>query len=230
MDEKLEEISRNRLKKRARIERAIVFPGIAFILLAMSFGMFWPAFQKTRSPAKILRAKGRISELARAIEYFKKEYGNLPMSTNALATAKDFTLGTIYTGTQASFSSEGAYVANNSEVVGILIAQTNFWNGSPTVNTAHGLNPKKLLCLNPPRDPPSGKDKNGIGIDGVFRDPWGNPYIITFDLNGDGRCDGPIYSVTNATFIIWSFGPDGKANAAQRPDEGDNRDNILSWQ
>jgi beta-lactamase regulating signal transducer with metallopeptidase domain len=27
----------------------------------------------------------------------------------------------------------------------------------------------------------------GVGVDGVYRDPWGGPYVITPDLNGDGR-------------------------------------------
>jgi hypothetical protein len=63
----------------------------------------------------------------------------------------------------------------------------------------------------------------GGNRDYVFRDPWGNPYVITLDLNLDDRCDDAAYSPPsiNAPVAIWSFGPDG------RPETKD--DNILSW-
>jgi len=81
----------------------------------------------------------------------------------------------------------------------------------------------------------------GVGIDGVYRDPWGNPYIITLDLNGDDRCRDAVYRLAavsalpsgpadkgvngltrvnpsdvdsfeaNKPVMIWSFGPDGWA-------------------
>jgi hypothetical protein len=34
----------------------------------------------------------------------------------------------------------------------------------------------------------------------------------------------------NSPVMIWSMGPDGKADAGLGPTEGVNRDNILSWQ
>jgi hypothetical protein len=61
----------------------------------------------------------------------------------------------------------------------------------------------------------------GIGPDNVFRDPWGNPYIITLDLNQDQKCydatlDG-MYQLENpkpkdplivpGEAVVWSFGP-----------------------
>jgi hypothetical protein len=33
----------------------------------------------------------------------------------------------------------------------------------------------------------------GIGPEGVYRDPWGQPYIITIDLNGDGKTRDAFY-------------------------------------
>lgn len=73
--------------------------------------------------------------------------------------------------------------------------------------------------------------------DHVFRDPFGNPYIITVDLNGDDKCldgyyknvGGPGFTGTapNLEFagdvMIWSFGPDKKFGA------GFDKDNITSW-
>jgi hypothetical protein len=33
----------------------------------------------------------------------------------------------------------------------------------------------------------------GVGTDLVYRDPWGNPYIITMDLNYDEQCHDAYY-------------------------------------
>ena len=33
----------------------------------------------------------------------------------------------------------------------------------------------------------------GIGQDGIYRDPWGNPYIITIDLNYDDKARDAFY-------------------------------------
>jgi hypothetical protein len=103
----------------------------------------------------------------------------------------------------------------------------------------------------------------GVGSDGVFRDPWGHPYIITLDLNGDGKCRDAFYRLASVsegssvaegmnelcrptpppymtaeerdsfeartTVMIWSFGPDGKADRSEKANAGVNHDNILSW-
>jgi len=66
-----------------------------------------------------------------------------------------------------------------------------------------------------------GTNSPGIGVDDVFRDPWGNPYIITLDLNQDHKCydatldkmyqletpkpTGPL--IVPGEVIVWSLGP-----------------------
>ncbi|MEP6663971.1 MAG: hypothetical protein ABJC04_09935, partial [Verrucomicrobiota bacterium] len=94
------------------------------------------------------------------------------------------------------------------------------------------------------------------GDDLVFRDPFGNPYIITIDFDYDGKCmDGfyrremvslqnlnqgyygtyrpsttPVDSFeVNTPVMIWSLGPDGKVDATKKANVDVNKDNILSW-
>jgi hypothetical protein len=92
--------------------------------------------------------------------------------------------------------------------------------------------------------------------DWMFRDPWGNPYIVTIDLNDDGKCLDALYRKAtvsrnpnnpanglfgltnpsgsgdnyeyNGPVMIWSMGPDGEADSGQA-NQGVNKDNILSW-
>src|SRR5439155_9457342 len=96
----------------------------------------------------------------------------------------------------------------------------------------------------------------GVGLDGVFRDPWGNPYIISLDLNSDNKCRDAFYKLdsvsqipgggdkgynglyrsggqdsfeANKPIMVWSFGPDGRINFNAKSKDLQNKDNILSW-
>ena len=98
----------------------------------------------------------------------------------------------------------------------------------------------------------------GVGGDLVYRDPWGNPYIITLDLNYDDKardacyCHGSISvdpnnpkaglnglvprSISsglvyeaNTPVMVWSLGPDKKFNPNVPATQGVNKDNVLSW-
>jgi hypothetical protein len=97
----------------------------------------------------------------------------------------------------------------------------------------------------------------GVGTDLVYRDPWGNPYLISMDLNYDGMCQDSVYckqivSMQSGTVgwnglvssgvvmnpdsfqyhgpvMVWSAGPDGKIGTGTAANQGLNRDNILSW-
>ena len=113
--------------------------------------------------------------------------------------------------------------------------------------TEQGL---KALVERPSSEPVPQNWKNGGYLDRLPNDPWGNPYIVTLDLNGDGKARDGFYSLAapnngtpngltetrpgifelNAPVMAWSFGPDSKANATQNTAKGtDNFDNILSW-
>ncbi len=85
---------------------------------------------------------------------------------------------------------------------------TNYPNNSgPTVNNNYVKNPQKTIFLNAKMsgwDPPQGgTPQPGVGNDLVYRDPWGNPYIITMDLNYDDACNDAFYCLDKVT------GPNG---------------------
>jgi len=85
------------------------------------------------------------------------------------------------------------YVTNNSEVMAVLL-DMEYWPvapSNPTINKDHVKNPQKTHYLNAAM----AKDANspGIGPDGVYRDPWKNPYVITMDLNYDDKARDGFY-------------------------------------
>jgi hypothetical protein len=92
----------------------------------------------------------------------------------------------------------------------------------------------------------------GVGPDGVYRDPWGNPYIITLDLSGNDKARDAFYSLprvsggglnglilnttispnvyeANSPVMVWSAGPDKAIDSTVSGNSVVNRDNILSW-
>ena len=120
------------------------------------------------------------------------------------------------------------------------------------------MNPKKVNFLNA-KDVTSAT-QSGVGTAGVFRDPWGSPYIVTVDANYDGKTIDAFYGQravsepssgnvgrnsvglvgltriegrlyqANSPVLVWSLGPDGSASASEKANQGVNKDNILSWQ
>jgi hypothetical protein len=149
------------------------------------------------------------------------------------------------------------YQTNNSEIMAILLDMEAFpMNGQNTVNYQHAKNPQrtKFLKANMVGD----RISPGIGTDLVYRDPWGQPYIITVDLNNDERARDAFYrnkavSYTgssaglnglvdtvdangsgnnfefNGPVTVWSAGPDKMIDPATAANKGVNADNVVSW-
>ena len=57
--------------------------------------------------------------------------------------------------------------------------------GGNNVNAGHSRNSKKMNYLGSKF---SNSEEKGWGPDGIFRDPFGNPYVVTVDKNNDGKC------------------------------------------
>ena len=151
--------------------------------------------------------------------------GAVTASSEAARLGEDFTYGTrgvicvgprgsnpyddgVSSPTTVGFSTPGAYQAirapgnyqtNNSEVMSVLLDMESWPNSptQPTINKDHVKNPTRNHYLNATM---SGDNKSaGIGNDGVYRDPWGNPYIITIDLNYDDKARDAFYRDPNVS-------------------------------
>jgi type II secretory pathway pseudopilin PulG len=213
---------------------AFTVPELVLLLcfLGIFAGLLLPIHGPNRKVfAKIAQARFELKALESAINQFHTDYGHFPISTNAVRDdSHDFTFGTVETAAVTKVFNSKGHQANNSVVISILIGLSKLPNGKLTVGNE---NEKRMTYLNARFAKDS--DSSGIGSDGVYRDPWKNPYIISFELNGDGVVEDALYGrlstnlVFTNRFIIWSFGADGKADPKLKPDEGVNKDNILSW-
>jgi prepilin-type N-terminal cleavage/methylation domain-containing protein len=187
-----------------------------------------PPMPGSKTTAKKHIAQSEEGNLVAAINQYYAVYNHLPASSNAVAAAgtNDFTFGTVSKTSAGSgqlssimVDTPGEYVYQNynSEIIAIL-RDDNFW---PEVNhgAQHIYNPRQTPFFSAKAAPDT--NSPGIGPDEVFRDPWGNPYIITLDLNQDHKCYDPaldgMYQLENpkptgplmvpGEAIVWSFGP-----------------------
>lgn len=147
------------------------------------------------------KTRTEINGLFVAINYYETVYGHLPASSKlATNTSSDFTFGTFNTSAAAlGITNATGYQANNADVMAALLDLTKFGNGNDTANSNHSLNPQRTPFLNVRMA--GDTNSPGVGPDGVYRDPWGNPYIITLDLNNDTKCRDAFYRLASVSEI-----------------------------
>jgi prepilin-type N-terminal cleavage/methylation domain-containing protein len=177
----------SRFKSAFTLVELLTVIAIIGILAAMLLTVF-PAVIKT---GKITKAKLEMADIVNAIEAYDSDYGRFPISSSEQSAAgtNDFTVGAMLPLAPISLD-------NNSNVVAILMDLTVYPNGTPTANVGHAKNSKQVKYLNAKisgydpasnnPNPPGGVDNNGI-----YRDPWGSPYVITMNTsrNEQGTSD-----------------------------------------
>ena len=226
---------------------------VVIAIIGTLAGLILPALVGVKRQAKIKLAKVDMVNLAGAIKNYEAEYSRLPVSRAALdcsnptAGQPDFTYGTVlpdnslvnsqYPRIESYGAPPPTYKNCNAELVAIL-QSTNLVATNSLVGFSGTFNPRQIRFFDPKRS--SGEISPGLDPNGLFRDPWGNPYIVTLDVNDDDLCVDGFYGPflkpqpgIKASLIIWSFGPDGRAKS--KDDGGtlkgeENKDNILSWE
>jgi prepilin-type N-terminal cleavage/methylation domain-containing protein len=182
---------------------------VVISIIAILAAMLLPVLGNVKNKARVKEAQMEMGKIVNAIVQYESSYNRFPVSTNALGAATlakgDFTFGTdkIMTGlktptgnypinAEEPLGTRLRYQTNNSELVAILMDLEVYpRTGAPTVNKGHIKNPQRTAFLNAKLN--NDNTAGGVGEDLVFRDPWGNPYIITLDLNYDEKTRDSFY-------------------------------------
>jgi prepilin-type N-terminal cleavage/methylation domain-containing protein len=201
----------------------LVVIGIIAILASLVLAVI----VKQKDRARETMAKVDVQRIVTGVQKYQGDYdGRMPVSKQAQAAAlaknEDFTYGTVGVanmpnagdgglgfvtpagGREPIFASDAAtgtalsYQANNSELIAILMDYETFpGTQTHTVNFGHVRNTQQNKILNASMS--GDQISAGVGTDLVDRDPWGGPYIITLDLNGDGKTRDPFYRSPNVS-------------------------------
>jgi prepilin-type N-terminal cleavage/methylation domain-containing protein len=176
-------------------------------IIAILAAMLLPTLAAARRSAQKRQASVDEQGILQAIESYDASYSRFPVSSNTQAIAAsgilpnndgDFTYGGSTFATNIALgglpAGDSVFTTSNAEVVAILMNNTNWASG---VNAGYVKNPNQTIFLNAKQSGynPSvpGAALGGVDINGVYRDPWGNPYVITMDLNYDGFCFDAFY-------------------------------------
>ena len=196
---------------------------VVIAIIAILLGLVFPVFQGVLERAKKVQAKNDLTQIVTAVNAFYTEYGRYPINSS---TAADTYFGS---GSAPSGSTSGGtndVLFNELRACGAT---------TPSCSTTATLNTRQIAFISPPVLS-TGATRSGIGSNGQYYDPWGNPYEIEIDGNYDNQMPNA-YSANNGAgpgtlttgVIGWSRGKD-----TQLGNKGDqkftNSDDVISWQ
>jgi prepilin-type N-terminal cleavage/methylation domain-containing protein len=237
---------------------------VVISIIGVLAGLLLPVLSAAKVVAQKRQARLQISDLETAIRQYDSAYSRFPVSTEVqgVTAGGDFTYGgTVLAPYTVAVGGPipNIYVTNNSEVIAILMDITSYpGTGLSTANANHQKNPQRTPFLNAKMG--DAYNTNGVvGTDLVYRDPWGNPYVISMDLNYDENCKDAFYCLSavsgpggantnpglnglvnpdnslnnfqlHGKVMVWSAGPNRKIDPVEPVSDRENKDNILSWQ
>lgn len=176
---------------------ALGYAGMVLVGLALITAMVVPAISATIEAARRAKASQDVRAIVEAVESYHTEYSQYPNVGGG--DQRDVTLA-----------------ENNNKLFNIL----------RDLEPNHEHNPKHQVFFAAPDAREGAKAREGFDPQGVLRDPWGNPYLIRIDGNGDGVVEDPYGTSPTDTIragvIVWSLGKDALPGLHGSGD-------ILSW-
>src|SRR5215469_2785963 len=226
---------------------------VVIAIIGILAALLLPVLSKAKQAAKIKQAKMEMGQLVNAINHYDATYSRYPTAQNA--GTNDFTYGgyswSLVKNAPAPPPPIGGWNSNNDEVIAILMDIEKYpGTNTQTVNFGHVKNPQQIKFLNATMV--GDTNTPGVGPDLVYRDPWGNPYIVSMDLNYNTTTQDAFYKTHTVSYqnsqaaginglinasdptgasddfeyhgavMVWSLGPDKAADANQPANQGPN--------
>ena len=181
---------------------------VVISIIAILASLAFPAVNGAIDSAKRAKAKSDTVQIVTAVKAYQTAYGRLP--TAAVSSDDD---GEAKKGW---FQSE----QSNDQIIRVLTGENH-----------NSLNPRRITFL---ETRPAKGNKDGVGTDMIFYDPWGTPYGIKLDITYDNSLEyygtGSVNNLRITAFAV-SFGKNMKQqDVTKSSDENGKVDDIVSYQ
>ena len=211
----------------------LVVVGIVVILA----GLVLPAVIGGAQQGRITQAKADMKSIQMALAQMDQTYGRmLKVESGKVSFSKKSGNEDISEKDNGSSTIPTKYVIIDTvdaydSLIGELTANARFKDGS-TITYKH--NPRKIKFLETNSNFDANLDYNeGANQANLWRDPWGNRYIVMINTDGNDRIVRPD---DNTKYImgktaIYSCGPNGENNNGKNAVEGGDKldDDIATW-
>lgn len=171
---------------------------VVIAIIGILAAILLPVLHVGQVKSKKTLARLQMSQIVAAVYDYQAAYNVFPISTSSQGAAAladgDFTYGGTFNSPSAILTDIKSYgrITPNAEIMGVLLNLERFGDSTPTINVGHTKNPQARGFLNVRFS--GDTNSAGVGLDGVYRDPWGDPFVITLDLNADGKARDSFYS------------------------------------
>jgi prepilin-type N-terminal cleavage/methylation domain-containing protein len=204
---------------------------VVIAIIAILAAMLLPAIQHVKINALNAQAKTEMNGIVTAVNQYEGDYSRLPAPATIDQGAWTVTGTTDITFGLSGYAAAANVATNNSDIMAILTDAN--WGG----NTNYSKNPRQHSYLEPKLN--SSATPDGLPgmstVDYQYRDPFGMPYVITLDLNYDGKCQDAIYSlaaVSQAQPPGSAIGLNGLANTIDPGGNGNHYElngSVMVW-
>lgn len=143
---------------------------IAIIMIVA--GILTPVVIQAMKRAELSTARQDMATIAAAIRAYQREYAVMPA------------------GNSVGYG-DHLFVGKEGDPINNPIRHTRVMNILRAIDTTY--NPRRVVFLELPDSAMTGTDRRGeqyTPADGYYLDPWGNPYMIVMDLDGDNTIGG----------------------------------------
>ena len=222
--------------RRSRLAFTLIELLVVIAIIGILAAMLLPALSGVKKSAAVRKARMEIADLVSAITRYNTDYSRYPTMQDAGANDFTYAGGTPldnYNNTGQPFMGTGVWNTNNSEVIAILMDIEKFpGSGANTGNFGHVKNSHQTKFLNAKMV--ENATLPGVGPDLVYRDPWGNPYIISMDLNYNDSTLDVFYGRASVSQI--AFGKPQGINGLFNPSDSSGgtddyqfRGGVMVW-
>lgn len=227
---------------------------VVIAIIGILAALLFPGLNAVKEKQRKATARLEMAQISVAIREYESRYSRLPLDVRTLLAAPTLANKDVVFGLeQTSLLGLGSYPENafptNSGLMAVLLDEPIL------ANLGHQLNPQQQKFLSGVKTT-SEPNKPGLStIDYQWRDPWGRPYAISLDLNGDGVVRDPVFGAIDSVLgsttpgltpftvqalgktyyqfrgsvMVWSVGKDGKVDVTKSAKQDVNKDNVLGW-